>query len=1014
MEFGWAENARRLRTRLPNMNLTPVDLLPPPLPWLAVGLAAIVVGLLGLGYALFYVRAYTDLEVQALSARQKVAQSLAHDLGLPVDEIGGVLGSRLPSGTLEDWAELRARQIDWAGLFAVLVNAMGPHVRLGGVNQAGYALSISGEASSSIEANAYLQRLRDSSFFSSLDMSMVGIETPTAVPTLTPRPSDTPLPPLPTRPPPTLPPIAAVIPGLAPSPTRPPALPAPPAVQPTTRPAVATASPTAVGTPKPQYDFIVTEKRESFYPDRTSAAATIRVRVEDAAGNLLPGTRLRIESEGLPAWGDTHPHEGFPASDGRFEMIAGMGKFTLFMLNGSSERATGLYTGVSGKAGVSDWNVTFRKQAPGTPLAGPAICVGCPTPTQTLTPQPTPTTVGPGANIAARGCVTTSHNNPDAYRIVDGNADSGWDAGQGPITQVTFDFTRFPIGHPRGCQVRDDGSAKTVQLESLEMVALLSARTKSTHEIWTMYDTGSVQLEHTFADVDTLDWTTISAKFATPRTIQQLRIRTIRSGVNVGWREVRLFEPLPPGFPVATSTPTATIVPTATATVPVGATLVQVRPPTSSSSQSISPPSGATDGNTSTAWRPQAGQTGHYLRAELQTAQTVGYVRITTAVGGDGVGTSTPTVGPGSPTPAAPSGWFRVAIERSGDAVPCGTSQLSQIDFETIQMTCSGATNATAVLVYIDNPQNNAIPPGIRELVVYGLIPTPIPPTPTNTSTVTPCAGGTCTPTSSPTASPPPPATALPPTATSTVTPADGSSGATDVSATTNAADATKANDGTIYNQISSTYWAVLAPVGTGTEYWRIAYALPITVREVAVRFYAVSSSSGTVTIELLDRNDAVSASRNVVVSTETLTNDASRSMQLNSPIGDIAQVKVKFTGFSAITGIRTIYVYKAQGSNIRAGASSDQSVTIGDIAAWWVRRLSLMPIAEAAELSQVQVPVKPLAPPSGPPGPVQVQPTPVVIGTPPRPGASPAPAAAAAQGRVSFLIIAQARPGGP
>src|SRR5437867_1657469 len=38
MELGWAETSPRLRSRLPNLNLLPAELLPTPLPWLTAGL----------------------------------------------------------------------------------------------------------------------------------------------------------------------------------------------------------------------------------------------------------------------------------------------------------------------------------------------------------------------------------------------------------------------------------------------------------------------------------------------------------------------------------------------------------------------------------------------------------------------------------------------------------------------------------------------------------------------------------------------------------------------------------------------------------------------------------------------------------------------------------------------------------------------------------------------------------------------------------------------------------------
>src|SRR5688500_6571920 len=162
MEFGWSESgtAPRLRSRLPNLNLLPAELLPAPLPWLTAGLALFALGLLMLLYALFYMKAYTDLELGALRDRLSNAQQVATGLGLPADGPNPAL----PPGTLEDWAELRARQVDCASVFHHV--ATGPTgAQVSGVSQAGYTVSIAGEAATPNDANQFLQKLRDSGLF---------------------------------------------------------------------------------------------------------------------------------------------------------------------------------------------------------------------------------------------------------------------------------------------------------------------------------------------------------------------------------------------------------------------------------------------------------------------------------------------------------------------------------------------------------------------------------------------------------------------------------------------------------------------------------------------------------------------------------------------------------------------------------------------------------------------------------------------------------------------------------
>ncbi|HEY3080805.1 MAG TPA: PilN domain-containing protein, partial [Chloroflexota bacterium] len=177
MEYGWAESAPRLRSRLPNLNLLPAELLPTPMPWLTAGLALFAFGLVMLLYALFYMKSYTDLELQALRDRLAEGQEVARQLGLPADALSAG-AQALPPGALEDWAELRARQVDWAAVFGALAAGPGPNLQVTGLSQAGYTVSVQGEAQSAAEANAFLQRLRDSGLFASLEMSITGLETP--------------------------------------------------------------------------------------------------------------------------------------------------------------------------------------------------------------------------------------------------------------------------------------------------------------------------------------------------------------------------------------------------------------------------------------------------------------------------------------------------------------------------------------------------------------------------------------------------------------------------------------------------------------------------------------------------------------------------------------------------------------------------------------------------------------------------------------------------------------------
>jgi hypothetical protein len=1042
MEFGWSESgtAPRLRSRLPNLNLLPVELLPAPLPWLTAGLGLFACGLVMLLYALFYMKSYTDLELQALRDRLSSAQQVARELGLPVDGSAAAL----PPGTLEDWAELRARQVDWAAVFGLVAAGPGA-VQVGNVSQAGYTVSIAGEAATAGDANAFLQKLRDSGLFASLEMSITGLEAPppaivptavvpTAVvqPTAATKPQATPAPPAQVANPPTAvpqpaaPPTAAAKPG--PPPAQAPAAPQPqpptptlaprtPLAPPTTVGTVAPVTPAAVVTPLPQTDWIVQAKRETVDPSRVSDSSHIRVRAVDAGGNLIAGMRVRVESEGLPAWGDTFPHADHPPSNGTFDLGVGMGKFTVFMLNGSSERADALFTGVAGQPGVREWDVTFTKVTAGAPSAEPT-CPGCsptPTPTVTLTVAPTATPISPGTNLAAQACVTSSHwlGGLEAHRAVDGDPESAWESGRGPLVQITLDFTRYPNGHPRACQLEDGGEPRTVQLEAMELVARADAQSKQTHEVWTVYDTGVAQLEYTFADVDVADRTTLSARFAATRVIQQMRIRTIRSGTNVGWREVRLFEPLPPAFPNV-PTPTPTVFFTATPTPTPPANPLAFGSAQGSSENPGNPAALAIDGDPNTFWRPVANQGGQYLQALFGSPQTVQTVRFSVAMG-DAVATATATVGPNTPTSTPAGSTFRVSllrpavnaqgrtvqqeVERRALDNDCYT-QFVQADNVTIQLNCGQAyTGVTGVRIYLDSIGNPAIPPGIREVSAYppGQTPTPTrtrTTTPTVTTTGVATATRTVTPTgtvaatavatptqgAAPTRTPTPTLSSTP---SRTPTPAEVASGSTNV-ASSHASEAglapEKAVDETSGTQNGNTWWRPEDPPDAALpQWWRIRFEPSLSVRSVNATFFAGAGASGTVTLELLDPSDATLATASWFAG-EPVVNDSGRQTTFATPVPDVANVRIHFSDFvTDDIGLRTVHVYAQPSTGVVAALLRPLE-----------RLLSLLTVAPAHAQGLV------------PPLPTPAPPAFVAVAGPPAPA-----------GRVAFTVVGVVRPGG-
>ena len=326
-------------------------------------------------------------------------------------------------------------------------------------------------------------------------------------------------------------------------------------------------------------------------------------------------------------------------------------------------------------------------------------------------------------------------------------------------------------------------------VEALELVPLMTDRAKVTHEVWTISDSDTIQLEYTFADVDASDNTTLSTRFSSVRTIKVLQVRTIRSGVNVEWREVRLFQPLPPAFGSWTATPTLTptfgATPTGTPTPLAQATLRAVSASASSEQLPNNPAPAAIDGNPASFWRPAANPSNPYLQVNLDGAQTVAGVRFTTAMG-DAIATATATVGPSTPTATPFGASYRVNLVRPslaaaaseagprtiggvvrsalGLATPtAGPSRSAQDndcfsqfvagDNLVVQGACGPYSGVTAIRIFVEGIGNPALPPGVREVTVYPPASGTETPTPTLTATPTQ-PSGTSTPTRTPTATP--------------------------------------------------------------------------------------------------------------------------------------------------------------------------------------------------------------------------------------------------------------------
>jgi hypothetical protein len=224
------------------------------------------------------------------------------------------------------------------------------------------------------------------------------------------------------------------------------------------------------------------------------------------------------------------------------------------------------------------------------------------------------------------------------------------------------------------------------------------------------------------------------------------------------------------------------------------------------------------------------------------------------------------------------------------------------------------------------------------------------------------------------------------------------------------------------------------------------------------------TTSSGTVTITLRNLNDGVLHTTTVArAASEPFTDGNPVTAAIIAPVAGVARVRVGFTNFAVPPGLRTFYVF----GNLTPMARASGLGFFLDLLARAESPLALVASlfepsrAYAEPLDQAQPPPTPsqaTLPPAvqttiaqsqrGPSAPPAPQPTPAVAGPPqaapalpgpasqppvvaapaptgpPRaPATAPQPAgaqpAAAAQagargGRVSFVIVAQVRPGAP
>jgi hypothetical protein len=136
----------------------------------------------------------------------------------------------------------------------------------------------------------------------------------------------------------------------APAPSAPIATPVPPTPTPTPQP------PTA--TPTPAFDYVVVSIKEVPVSGARDIAS-IRGRLIDRNGKLVPGTHFGIKSDSIPPWTVVEPHDPLPA-DGTVVFTVTRASFAIWVEGGRSQDAGWMLTGRPGQAQMSDWEVTFQ------------------------------------------------------------------------------------------------------------------------------------------------------------------------------------------------------------------------------------------------------------------------------------------------------------------------------------------------------------------------------------------------------------------------------------------------------------------------------------------------------------------------------------------------------------------------------------------------------------------------------------------------------------------------------
>ncbi len=149
------------------------------------------------------------------------------------------------------------------------------------------------------------------------------------------------------------------------------------------------------------------------------------------------------------------------------------------------------------------------------------------TPTESQTPSPTPTYIAPGLNVAPLGSASASSGMESAPLAIDNDPETAWQTNVPPSQTITIDLDDF------------------YTIEAIALVVAQSVAASTTHQVFIYQEEAPGITIHTL-EGETMDRQTLAIRLDPAVETNRITVKTIDAPGLVGWREIRIFEKLPP------------------------------------------------------------------------------------------------------------------------------------------------------------------------------------------------------------------------------------------------------------------------------------------------------------------------------------------------------------------------------------------------------------------------------------------------------------------------------------